>query len=395
MCIKNAAFWDVTSCDCLRTHVLEERITYIISVTRIGGLETTVTVTSNRFLSLWWWRRYFRPKHRLLQGSHRVTSQKTAFFIVIALKTPNLNKICIHISSFSSFLGLFLARWSKYSAQRSVAAQNTDKVIISFNLRNPSSRIMVQGFTQPLTKMSTRNILGSKARSALVTASPPSVSRLSIKCGIFDVSLASVACYRESFAYLYIYMYICTGIYYWCGKKTYIYRYYCDAVSKCSLQRTVPRGRITTFEIGSCRWIAGELRNIAVKLERMEPLFIVYCKCVICPPGVCMAESESGLNSNAVGRPNSDRSRDYGIFQVRTHFPMCWVEVNISIQIELLLDAHLQWSCQWGFSNILSISEIFYSLLISRQWCTTKAGHVLRAASRCHLQVLVLLAEEK
>jgi hypothetical protein len=30
-----------------------------------------------------------------------------------------------------------------------------------------------------------------------------------------------------------------------------------------------------------------------------------------------MAESESGLNSNIVGKPNRDGSLDYGIFQVR------------------------------------------------------------------------------
>jgi hypothetical protein len=49
-----------------------------------------------------------------------------------------------------------------------------------------------------------------------------------------------------------------------------------------------------------------------------------------------MAESESGLNSNAVGRPNSDKSRDYGIFQVRTQFSRCWIIMNILIRIELL-----------------------------------------------------------
>jgi hypothetical protein len=49
-----------------------------------------------------------------------------------------------------------------------------------------------------------------------------------------------------------------------------------------------------------------------------------------------MAESESGLNSNAVGRPNRDNSRDYGIFQVRTQFSRYWNVVNIFILIELL-----------------------------------------------------------
>jgi hypothetical protein len=36
------------------------------------------------------WRRYVLPKHRFLQEPHGVTSQKTAFFIVTAVKSSNL-----------------------------------------------------------------------------------------------------------------------------------------------------------------------------------------------------------------------------------------------------------------------------------------------------------------
>jgi hypothetical protein len=46
-----------------------------------------------------------------------------------------------------------------------VAGSNPDEVD-SFNLPIPSSLTMVLGSTQPLTEMSTRNILGGKGRPA-------------------------------------------------------------------------------------------------------------------------------------------------------------------------------------------------------------------------------------
>jgi hypothetical protein len=45
-----------------------------------------------------------------------------------------------------------------------------------FRSRNPSSRIMALGSTQPLTEMSTRKLPGGKKR---LTTLPPSVSRMS------------------------------------------------------------------------------------------------------------------------------------------------------------------------------------------------------------------------
>jgi hypothetical protein len=56
-----------------------------------------------------------------------------------------------------------------YATSRKVAGSIPDEVIgffFFFDLPNPSSRTMALGSTQPLTEMSTKNLLGGKGRLA-------------------------------------------------------------------------------------------------------------------------------------------------------------------------------------------------------------------------------------
>jgi hypothetical protein len=67
------------------TDVSEERGSSFIRVTKIGELGTTQAATSNR--------RTLRRNTSVLTRATRVTTQKTPFFIVTAVKTSNLTEL--------------------------------------------------------------------------------------------------------------------------------------------------------------------------------------------------------------------------------------------------------------------------------------------------------------
>jgi hypothetical protein len=63
----------------VRTDVSEDSIVSVIRLTRVSELGTTLAISCNR-----------STQSRFLQEPHAVTSHKTAFFIVTAVKTSNL-----------------------------------------------------------------------------------------------------------------------------------------------------------------------------------------------------------------------------------------------------------------------------------------------------------------
>jgi hypothetical protein len=112
---KNAVFWDVAPCRSCVNRRFGGTYRLHIQGIKIGERGSNVsrwlhTADCNHLLTLvprsrilpWRWRRYVPPKRRLTHDLHGATSQKTAFFIVTAVKTSK------------SYLVFFFAKWNMY-----------------------------------------------------------------------------------------------------------------------------------------------------------------------------------------------------------------------------------------------------------------------------------------
>jgi hypothetical protein len=88
----------------VRTDISEELSASFIRVTRIGELGTTLAVTSNRRTLRTNTKHQVPPKRWFLQEQHGVTTRKTPFFIVTAVKTSNVDS---YLFSFPTVQGPF------------------------------------------------------------------------------------------------------------------------------------------------------------------------------------------------------------------------------------------------------------------------------------------------
>jgi hypothetical protein len=96
--MDNAVFWDVTPCCSHKNRRARNNFSSNWQPNHAAcfGCQLLLTLSlAHRFLSPWWWRRYFPLKRRFLNEPQGVASNKTTFFIVIALETSNLTNWCM------------------------------------------------------------------------------------------------------------------------------------------------------------------------------------------------------------------------------------------------------------------------------------------------------------
>jgi hypothetical protein len=122
--------------DLVWTDVSEERIVFVFRVEKSANEEQTAShllslVPRSRIFLPWRWRRYVLPKRRFIQDLHGATPQKTAFFIVTALKTTNSTNILSFIicTNFLPICFYYLCIFSVFMV--SVNARNSSFLYIS------------------------------------------------------------------------------------------------------------------------------------------------------------------------------------------------------------------------------------------------------------------------
>jgi hypothetical protein len=92
--LKNAVFWDVALCrSCVNRRFREMYRLHLQGRIIQSGFSLQPPAhagSSHADFLPWIWRRYIPPKRRFTQDLHGTASQKTAFFMVTAMKTSNL-----------------------------------------------------------------------------------------------------------------------------------------------------------------------------------------------------------------------------------------------------------------------------------------------------------------
>jgi hypothetical protein len=107
--MNNAVFWDTAPCrscenrrfgGACRLNLLDRKnpwarnnvnslLALIWTSLYYSASQRLILFLASGFFLPWRWRRHALPKHRFSQDLHDATSQKTAFFIVTAVKTSN------------------------------------------------------------------------------------------------------------------------------------------------------------------------------------------------------------------------------------------------------------------------------------------------------------------
>jgi hypothetical protein len=112
---------------------------------------------------------FVRSYTEVIFGISLVIGNRTRiYFAVIKWRLNSIRHFLRHRMVSCDIRSPFLTSWGtryrswlrQYATSRKVAGSSPDEMDFFFNLPNPSNRTMALGSTQPLTKISTRNLPG-------------------------------------------------------------------------------------------------------------------------------------------------------------------------------------------------------------------------------------------